>query len=63
MALRDPHSHRQAALRRRRGLQQLEAELLDVNQGLVAQQPALVECEDLLIRWEFAVGFLGFRVF
>ena len=57
VALWDPHTHRQAALRRRRGLQQLEAELLAVNQGLIAQQPALVECEDLLIRSEASYDY------
>lgn len=48
---KDAYSSRQAALRQKRGLQELEDELAEVNAGLASNHIVLLEAEDLLIRY------------
>jgi hypothetical protein len=48
--VKDAYSCRQAALRQKRGVQELEDELAEVNAGLASNHILLLEAEDLLIR-------------
>lgn len=50
MAMREPRSVRQGALRQRKDVHLIETELQSINGCLTDQQARLVEAEDVMIR-------------